>query len=39
VFFDGNEDFTKNDRDEVLTGFNAALAQGAVEWFTGVKLQ
>jgi len=39
VILDGNVNLTKDDRDEVLTGFNAALAQGAVEWFTGVRLE
>ena len=39
VVFDGNVNLTRHDRDELLTGFNAILARGAVEWFTGVKLR
>jgi hypothetical protein len=39
VMFDGNINFTADGQDEPLTGANALLARGAVEWFTGVKLQ
>ena len=39
VIFDGNVNLTASDQDELLTGFNAILAKGAVEWFTGVTLR
>jgi len=39
VVFDGNVNLTKYGKDELLTGINAVLAQGAVEWLTGVKLR
>ena len=39
VVFDGNVNLTAADGDERLTGFNARLARGAVEWFTGVALE
>ena len=39
VIFDGNVNLTVTDDDVLLTDFNAVLAQGAVEWMTGVKLE
>jgi hypothetical protein len=39
VLFDGNVNLTVKDEDKPLTGFNAHLAKGAVEWFTGVVLE
>lgn len=39
VIFDGNVNLTIKNEDEPLTGFNALLARGAVEWFTGVALK
>ena len=39
VVFDGNVNLTAHDKDELLTGFNAVIARGAVEWFTDVKLE
>ncbi|MBN1676369.1 MAG: hypothetical protein JXR37_35320 [Kiritimatiellae bacterium] len=38
VIFDGNCNIDHRDKSVALSGFNAVLAQGAVEWFTGVKL-
>jgi len=38
VIFDGNCNINHADQSVALTGFNAVLAQGAIEWFTGVKL-
>ncbi len=38
VIFDGNINIDKHDQEAALTGFNAVLTRGAVEWFTGVKL-
>ena len=38
VIFDGNVNVDHADKSVALTGFNAVLARGAVEWFTGVKL-
>jgi Glycosyl hydrolase family 20, domain 2 len=38
VIFDGNVNLTSNNEDKPLVQFNAMLAKGAVEWFTGVKL-
>jgi len=39
VIFDGNVNLSAADGDDLLTGFNARLARGAVEWFTGVALE
>lgn len=39
VIFDGNINIDRHDQEAPLTGFNAALTRGAVEWFTGVKLE
>ncbi|OGV46078.1 MAG: hypothetical protein A2017_03960 [Lentisphaerae bacterium GWF2_44_16] len=39
VVFDGNVNITKDDKESTLTDFNAAIAKGAVEWMTGVKLK
>jgi hypothetical protein len=39
VVFDGNVNLTGSDGDELLTGFNARLARGALEWATGVALE
>ncbi|MBN1676367.1 MAG: hypothetical protein JXR37_35310 [Kiritimatiellae bacterium] len=38
VIFDGNVSVDHADKSVALTGFNAVLARGAVEWFAGVKL-
>ena len=38
VVFDGNVNLSAHGKDELLAGLNAAIAQGAVEWFTGIKL-
>ena len=39
VVFDGNVNIDNQDKPAVLAGFNAVLARGAVEWFTGIKLE
>ena len=39
VIFDGNVNINDKDKEVPLAGFNAVLARGAVEWFTGVKLE
>ncbi len=38
VIFDGNINIDNHDQEAALTGFNAVLTRGAVEWFAGVKL-
>jgi len=38
VIFDGNVNIDHRDKGVALTGLNAVIARGAVEWFTGVKL-
>jgi len=38
VIFDGNCNIDHRDKSVELSGFNAVLARGAVEWFTGVTL-
>ncbi len=39
VLFDGNINIDSGDKEAPLTGFNALLARGVLEWFTGVKLR
>jgi hypothetical protein len=39
VVFDGNVSLADSDSEALLTGFNAVLAKGAVEWFTGLTLK
>ena len=39
VIFDGDVNITKDNKESILTDFNAALAKGAVEWMSGVKLK
>jgi hypothetical protein len=38
VIFDGNVNIGEDERESDLTGINAILARGAVEWFTGIEL-
>ncbi|MGI6087781.1 MAG: glycoside hydrolase family 20 zincin-like fold domain-containing protein [Kiritimatiellia bacterium] len=39
VIFDGNINIDSHNQETELSGFNAVLVRGAVEWFTGVKLE
>jgi hypothetical protein len=39
VIFDGNVSLITGNKESKLTGFNAVLAKGAVEWFTGRTLK
>jgi hypothetical protein len=39
VIFDGNVSLITGNKESKLTGFNAVLAKGAVEWFTGLTLK
>jgi hypothetical protein len=39
VIFDGNINIDIYNQEAELSGFNAVLIRGAVEWFTGVKLE